>query len=354
MDPRDDVTIRIDGREFTYWDSIRIETAIDAYSTVSLSAPFEPERREFRDAFRPFSFQPLEMLIGSEQVFNGTLVDVFPTLDGEKRRVEVTAYALPGVLADCNAPGDAVPLEFKGLGLQAIAAALAEPFNLDVEFAAEQGPAFEKVKLETTGKIQEFLVELAKQRGLVINNTSAGALRCWQSKPPGSPVARFIEGEPPLVTVTPEFSPQSFFSHITAFVPPRKGRRGRAQRDGSRYTVSNPWLPTVLRPHSFDVDDTEPADAPAAAQVKLGRMFGEMAAFMVGEIPAWRDSKGRRWSENTTVMLHAPGAMCYRETELLVRSVVLERDDEKKTAELTLVLPGAFSGEPPKRLPWEE
>lgn len=83
-------------------------------------------------------------------------------------------------------------------------------------------------------------------------------------------------------------------------------------------------------------------------------MFGNMVSYVVEGIPTWRDPKGNLWRPNTTITLKAPEAMIYRETEFLIRNVTLRQDAQSKTATLGLVLPGAFSGETPSRLPFEE
>jgi hypothetical protein len=46
--------------------------------------------------------------------------------------------------------------------------------------------------------------------------------------------------------------------------------------------------------------------------------------------------------------------MIYNESEFLVRDVMLTRGANKKSAALNVVLPGAFSGQVPERLPWDE
>jgi hypothetical protein len=49
----------LDGERFEHWDDIELVNSIDRFSTLSFSAPFQPERAEFPLAFRPFSFQPV-------------------------------------------------------------------------------------------------------------------------------------------------------------------------------------------------------------------------------------------------------------------------------------------------------
>jgi len=343
----DEVSLSIGERDWRWWSSIELTRAIDEYSTVRVTAPFEPGRAEFRETFRPFTFRPMRVAIGGATHVTGTMVDVFPRLGDAECTVEASGYALPGVLGDCHEPASAVPLEFRDVGLRAIALALIAPFGLELA-ACKETERFDKVALEPDGDIQGFLVDLAKQRGLVVNDTTEGKLRFWSSVATGSPVASFEEGERPLVRVEPSFSPQQFFSEITAYGKARHGSTG------PKYSVRNTWLADVVRPHAFRARDTEPGGAPAAAKAKLGRMFGQMASFTLPDLPTWRDPQGDLWRENSTIRVKAPGAMIYDWTELLIRRVVLRRDEEDKVASLECCLPGAFSGELPDALPWAD
>lgn len=352
-----EVTILIDGREFTEWASVDIDLHLDAFSSVSFNAPFEPEHQDFRDTFRPFSFKPVEVLVrdrskrGSKakRIFNGTLVGVTPETEADKSMASVTCYALPGVLQDCNGPATALPAEFKGVKFEQVAQAVAGAFDLNVVMRADFGGPFEKVKLDAEAKLFDFLSELARQRGGVLSNTEDGDLLCWQSVEPGSPVARLFDDQPPLSKVTATFNPQDYFSEITGFAETKKNHKG------SKYTVKNPRLTGVMRPLSVTLPDLKPSEVPGATRAKLSRMFANMASYAL-DIATWRDQAGELWAPNTTLKLKAPTAMVYRESEFLVRSVSLHQEAGTSTAAVGVVLPGAFNilGEPPDALPWEE
>jgi len=342
------VTVSIGEKEFTFWESATIDLSFDTLARVQLTAPFEGDRKEFREVFRPFSFKPLRLKVGGELIFTGTLVGVHPRIEADSRSVEVTAYALPGVLQDCGPPGDTVPHEYKGLGLKAIAEALCRPFGINVKLDGSEGAVFKKVRLEEGQTILEFLIDLARQRGFSISNTASGVLLFWKAAEPGDPVAVLVEGEAPVATVEPEFSPQEYYSEITGFCATKSGRKG------SKWTEPNPWLRNVLRPMSFRVEDTDTAATPEATRAKLGRMFANVATFTIDYIPSWRDPNGKLWAPNTTLKLTAPGAMIYRRSEFLIRNVSLKQEANEETARLEFVLPGAFSGKPPPFLPWDE
>lgn len=346
----EDLAVIIDGTRFRRWLSVAVTHSVDTFSTITLRAPFEPDRQEFRETFRPFSFKPLRVMVSGRLLFSGTLVGVSPTMGPERREVEVTGYALPGVLQDCCAPGKTVPHEYNKMSFRGIAESIVAPFGIKLVMRAPEGTPFKRVKLKEGQVLFDFLTDLAKQRNFVLSNTPEGALLVWKSVDAGDPVAVLVEGQAPVSSVSAEFRPQEYYSEITGFASSRRGRKG------SKHTEFNPWLKR-LRPHSFKLDDTEKGDAPEETRAKIGRMFANVANFTLENLPGWRTPKDELWSPNTTIKLTAPSVMIYRRTEFLIRTVTLEQDAEKETAKLELVLPGAFSGETPPPtsfLPWDE
>ena len=342
-----EVAILIEGTRFRFWDGVRITRAIDTIDAVEFGTPFEPEIPSFRENFRPFTYKSVDVTLGGTPFFTGTMLTPVPVVQTDGIIASVACYSLPGVLNDCTPPASSYPLEFNGQGLQEIATTLAGPFGISVEFQADQGAIFERVALEPGKKVLSFLAELAKQRNLIIASTPRGGLIFWQSVEPGSPVATLQQGSSPVMSVTPFYDPQEYYSHITGLEPVIVGA------NGSQFTVKNPRLQGVTRPMTFTPQDTEGGDIKAAVEAKAGRMFGNMVAYSV-RVSTWRDPQGQLWEPNTTIKLLAPGAMIYSEYEFVIRSAQLERDGSTETATLDLVIPGSFSGKVPDSLPWDD
>ena len=82
-------------------------------------------------------------------------------------------------------------------------------------------------------------------------------------------------------------------------------------------------------------------------------MYGEAVNY-ISKVATWRTPGGELWTPNTTIKLTFPNAMIYNEYEFLIKSVILEESPKSETATLGLVLPVAYSGEVPKRMPWDE
>lgn len=343
----DEVALLIGGRRFRFWDKVRITRSLDAMDTVEFGAPFDHTALGFRQTFRPFTFKPVVINVGGQPLFTGTMVTITPTLANDQKTVAVSGYATPGVLSDCTAPASDYPLEFNDQTLKGIAEAIAGPFGLSVKFLADPGPAFERVASAPGKKALTFLVELARQRNLVVASTERGELLFWQSSDPGRPVARLQQGQAPVLSVTAFFSPQDYYSHVTGVEPVLVGLAG------AQFTVRNPRLEGVLRPFTFEAPDSLDADVPESVRAKAGRMFANVAAYAI-RVATWRDPSGQLWKPNTTLKLLAPDAMVYTEYEFTIRSVAFEEEADKRTATLDLIIPGTFRGVLPEALPWDE
>jgi prophage tail gpP-like protein len=343
----DEVAIEINGRRFRFWGEVRITRATDNLDTVEFSAPFEPDRADFREAFRPFSYVPLTVTVGGVPLFTGTMVGVDPAVTPDSNTVSVSGYATPGVLADCTAPASAYPIEFNDVALPDIAAALAAPFGVKVVFEADAGAPFERVALAPGTSVLSFLNELTKQRNLVMSSTTDGALRFWQSAAPSIPVANLAVGESPLISASPFFNPQDYYSHITGLEQVAVGYYG------SQFTVQNARLAGVLRPTSFKTTDTAAGDVKTTVDAKIGRMFGNAVSYSLA-VAGWRDPQGDLWAPNTLVTLLAPRVMVYAPYTFEIRSVQFSATGNERTATLDVVLPGAFSGRIPGAMPWDE
>lgn len=341
-----EVAILIGGKRFRFWSEVRITRAMDAMDTVDFMAPFDADKPEFKDTFRPFSYKSVDITVGGNPLFTGTMIVVNPVIGPTRKELSVSGYSLPGVLNDCTPPASAFPLEFDNQDLKQIADSLAKPFGIGVEFLADQGAVFERVACEPGRKVLDFLIDLAKQRNLIISSSARGKLIFLQAIESGSPVTILRQGESPLLSVTPFFSPQDYYSHITGLQQVIIGS------EGSQFTVKNSLLKGVIRPITFKAPDTSDSNVKDAVAAKAGRMFGNMASYSV-KVATWRDPRGNLWEPNTIIKLQSKDAMIYSEYEFIIRLVEFTRGRDTEIAVLNLVIPGSFNGKVPEELPWD-
>jgi prophage tail gpP-like protein len=362
------VGVTIAGKQFDFWSEVALTVALDCHPQISFVAPFEPDRTTFRELFTPFSYALLQATIADEPAFTGTLMHVMPNRVASESACDVAAYGRAAKLAECDMPWDAVPFECNGLTFDRIAKHFCDPLDIGVDMDGnDPGAPFLRVKptrrskikktpkvsggagqetVKVDGNVQEFLADLARQRGFVLSSNVDGDLLVRRGVSSGRPVFKFREGTQPLLSILPQFNSQEWYSEVTGVVPAKKGR------PGSKFTQPNPFYTgPERRTNSFSLDDTEAADAPAAVQARIGRMVANCVQYVLA-VPTWRDPNGALWQPNTIVSVHAPSAMIYTDYELLVRSVTFSQDVEQEVAQLELVLPGSFGGALPSLLPW--
>jgi len=263
-------------------------------------------------------------------------------------------------LFDCNASASAFPIEYNGLTLKEISDSLTKPFGISSSFVSslfssfvsagfgdDSDPLnpFERVAPKASEKIYSFLARLAKQRNQIISNDVNGDLVYQASVEVGDPVAKLIDGSTPLISITANFDEQNFYSSITGISPSNIGDSGQS------YTVNNPFLEGVFRPFTFGADDTDDSTLKAAVEYKAGLMVANAIKYEV-VVNTWRDTRGDLWRPNTTIVVNAPSAMIYKDFEFIIAGVNFARGVSGDTAVLSLVLPGAYSGEFPRSLPW--
>lgn len=346
MPPADNVTVHIGGQAFEAWTEVEVSHSIDAFSTLTIKAPMEPDNEDFRKWFVPFSFADMKAFVGGTEFFRGTMLGVEPECDAQGRTVTVTAYALPAVLGDCTLAYKAIPYEFNNVTPEEILRQVAGAFGINVELKTDLGGPLTKKAIDPAAVALDFLVKIVKERNAVLTNTPTGELLCWQSVKTGSPVGLLHQENIPKIRS--RFSSQDYYSEVTGISAKRR------KRDGSDpATEQNPFLRTIKRPLVFKVQNIEGDGGELSAKARLGRMFANMATYELEDLPSWYIPDGSKlWERNTTVEVYAPNAMIYKVYEFLVRTVVFKENRNGRTTSLELALPGAFSGEIPDTLPW--
>lgn len=342
---RNEVTLLIDGEEFKFWGNMNITRPLDSFATFSLSSPFDPDVLLLRETFQPFSYKSVALKIDGAPLLTGVLFPS-PQLNPTSNTIAGSGYSKPGVLNDCEFSPDSYPLEFNGVNLQTIADTAARPFGVPVIFDAAPGVAFDQVAAAPSSKILAFLIGLAKQRELLISDTVAGALKFFAPIESGPAVVAIHQDASRFIDGKPTFNEQQYYSSVTGLSPNTLGRFSES------FTVVNPFMAGIVRPHTFTISDTTDVDIQTVVRAKAGRMFADSVSYEIS-VQGWRDDNGDIWAPNTLVKLSAPGIMVYTESEFIVKSVRLSRGSTTgDTATLALVLPGAYNGKIPESLPW--
>lgn len=338
----DDVRLVVEGKEFRGWTGVTIEMAIDQVADAfSLSMPYDSDRAELRDAFRPFGYQCVQVYIDDDLLITGRVDKVEAKSDAGDRTLTVQGRSLTGALVDCSIDG---ALEFSGLALSTIARQVCRPFGLTVR-ADNDTDALEVARAEYGQSAAEFLLSLASPRALFLNSGYDGKLviswaRSLVNRPP---VAALIEGQHPLLSVEASFDGTKRFSvHkvSTQFA-------GEVDITGQ---ASDAGVP-LYRPHLVAAGDADTDPSVTAARSRTASI-GASVAVSAG-VSGWRRPDGKRWAERQIVTLRAPGAKLTTERNWLTAGVTLKMDASSgRTADMRLVMPEVYAGSAPAVLPW--
>lgn len=347
-----DISILIDGITFAIWETAEIVRSFDTIGdTFTLTNPWDPSNPSFRATFKPFSYKPFSLYVGGERLISGIVISHSPESAANKNEMTVSGYSMPGILADVNLPPTMYPFEVDGLTLQQIAENVSRPFGITVKFLADPGPAFEdgdKIDIQPTQTVYNFLIGLARQRGLVISSDVQGAL-IFQGTTTESATETIRAGEHPFVKSGATYNGQTRYSEIIAL-----GTEAIAGA-GESGSIEDPTMlaQNITRPKVIKAQDTNSGNLKQAATAQYGRDLAQATGYTVTVLGWRRPSDNVLWKDNTKLIYQNPGDMVYTETEFLIRIVKFIKGPETEITELTLVFPEAYSGEIRKAYPWD-
>jgi len=347
-DNEQDVSIIVDGKKFTGFTGYEINLSADSFDTFSFSAPYDIAAKDIKDAIMPFTFKSCEVYYLSQLLFKGYLLTPDPDLQANAREITLQGYPLCGVLNDCTIPPSKYPIEYYNVTLQDIADPIADVYGIKIVFKDGAGDPFTEVGIEPNEKILNFLLKLAQQRKLLFTNDENGRLVFYKAASE-SAFMQFKEGNTPLVSISPKFNAQGFFSHITGHT------KNDTLTDPLSFTYENKYLINkgINRHETIMVDDAETqTDLENAVLAHAGRMFADCIAYNL-KCDTHLNSEGKLFKKGMIVCIEAPGAMITKQTNFKARNIKLLRNADAKTAELDLVLPGSFTDELPEVLPWD-
>ena len=348
FDSINEVALLIDEKKFTCWTDVTITRSMDTIGDrFELKAPWTPKNLDYRKIFKPFGYQNIVIYVGGEKLITGTVVNLSPTANSKRQDLIISGYSKAGILNDVTMPLSAWPLEFSNLDLKQIAETLVVPFGLSVKFLAPQGAQFKKVTLTPDRKIYPFLIDLAKQRGLVMSSDVDGNL-IFQKTTTEPATSSIIEGFEPYVSSNAIFNGQNRFSSFAALGDGwEKGAGESAVLDDDSIRKSG-----IVRPMIYKANDISSGDLQNDAKAKLGRSLATSIDITV-TVKDWRDKNGNLWRDNTKIIFQAPGNMLYTQSEYVIREIEYIKGPNAITANLKLVFPEAYSGEIRSEFPWD-
>lgn len=336
----DDVRLVVEGREITGWTGATISQDLDQVADgFSVEAPFDPERMDLRDAFRPFGYQPLQLYLGDDLVLTGRVDKIVSSVMSDNRLLTLTGRSLTGAIADCSIDG---PLEFNYKFLADVAIHLCAPFGITVQWPNNR--PIEMARAEYGQTVYDLLRSLAAPANLMLHSTAKGELEIYWGRAlkEVAASAALVEGESPLLSVKASFDGSRRYS---------KYKAASQFAGNNRVGVVTDAAISIIRPYLAAVGDMDEDPRKTAARRRT-EAFAESLQ-VAATVTGWRGPDGQLWRKKQAVTLKAPSAMLYREAKYSVIGATMRIDEKQgKVTDLRLVLPEILGGEIPEVMPW--
>lgn len=339
-----EITLAVAGQLFSGWEGVTITRSIDTCADAfALTAPFDPDRKEMREQFRPFGYQNCMLYIGKEKILMGNIEKIEPVISENDVIITVQGRSLTGFLVDCYA--EATGHEFTGRTLGGIAEWFCNLYGISIETPDGDTDAIAETRIEPGQKVFEYLNQLAQGKGMLLSSDSGDNLIIRRSKPEGKSVAAIVEGESPFLGGSGSYDGTQRFSRYKVLL----------QQDGNpdiEGTVEDMGIP-CYRPKVEVGTDVDGKDAKIAAKWRRTMALAESVGLSVS-VSGWRAPGGKIWNKSDPITLKAPSLMIYRESPFTVAGVTLRIDETQgRVADLRLVLPQTYTTDMPEAYPWD-
>jgi prophage tail gpP-like protein len=350
----DEVAVVIAGtRVEQFWNETITLTLDSVGGGFSFNAPFFPNTEAYRELFRPFQYQSIQIYIGGNIVLNGTIELIIPNYNGSASFVTVQGRSKTGILIDCTFEQDDFNgfkylengLQFNKADLEEIASSIVEKFEIETEFPDGPGAIFERVAPKSpTTKIFDFLHELARQRSLLMGQTAEGKLLFRKAKTEGEPVAELIEGQQGVLLSQAEYDSTKRFSEINVF--------GQEYNKNDNFALIEDSSIPVLRPKSISANETNAGNIVQAGEWSLSSDYSKSITIPLS-YEGWLKPGGGLWQENELITIQAPSIMIYNPSTMLIKSVTFKGSPSDRITDFALTIPESYTGEIPEVFPWD-
>lgn len=337
----DGIDFKVGGVPVDTLDSFRVTLVADGFRKCEISTANEIQTRAI---FPQMQSTPVDIGYNGRALLTG-YTDA-PKADSSDTRngMGINVMSDPHLLLS-SPPTSAFPMEFKDSDLSVMADRLCGMYSLDNFFDVDPGPRFSKVAIAQNEKPLNFLAKLAKQRAQVITDDAFGSVVFTDGAGIGAPVLIIDDEERPDVTISAEYSMANYYSSVTGVLKSKRGRTAKSK------TVNNPHYRGIIKPHEFEISESDEGELETAVNSVMGRMFAD--SFKVNiTVPGWDDRNGNVIAPQSKVKIRSPNDWIEDWIELDIRTVALVKSPNKKTAVLSCVLPGVFGGIIPEVVPW--
>jgi prophage tail gpP-like protein len=345
-----DFTIIVEGLEIPVVDGRAFRSIDTVAGGFSATIPWDPTRttdraKELLSKVKPYGFKPCECYLGGELMMTGRLYGVGVSIGANGVTLDLEGWSHTADLVDSTVRP---PYEAKKVTLEQRATSMLEGFAIELDFQLDEDEQFDKITIQPTDTIFNHLLELARQRKALVTSDAKGRLVITRANVDGGSVFTLEEGKRPLSQAAIRFDGRARFNTYTAISQaPRKKKKNASAPTA---TAKDDVVPAA-RMFRFQANDVKGETLQQAADWERSRRLADGLKVSIPvdgwQVPGTKDL----WRENTIVTLKSPSLFIPDGYDFLIRSVEYSFSEKGAVADLELVPPETFTGEPLKE-PW--
>lgn len=342
---------RIRNRKVAYFNQFALTLRYDSMaSSFAFSGYFDSDNIEQKEIYCVSHYHIVTLKHNGELILTGYISNQGFNVDNTNKLVTISGYSLPGVLEACNIPPDLYPLQSDGLTLREIVTKLIKPFGLSFivhnSVSKLMDEPYEKTTAEPTQSIQEYIVSLAAQKGIITSNNEKGNIVFTRAETSKKSILDFdsVKGSTiPFISMGLAFNGDEMHSHIHVIK-----QASRTGGNAGESMIRNPYvINNVYRPKVIIQDSGSDIDTDKVARMALS---GELKNLSLAIVTDRWEVDGKMIKPNNIISVINPQVYLFKKSFWFIEQVGLVGDQEKTTATLTCALPEVYNDAPVKYL----
>ncbi|RJT26928.1 phage baseplate assembly protein [Buttiauxella izardii] len=339
----DIVTLRVNGREWGGWTSVRIGAGVERLArdfSVEITRQWPGENTDQAFSPRVKNGDRVEVLIGDDLVITGWVEATPVRYDARSVSAGISGRSLTADLIDCTAE----PAQFNGQSLVQVAAALSKPFGIEVVNTGAPSTPIPAVQPDHGEKVIDVINKMLGQQQALAYDDPEGRLVIGSIGATKAHTA-LVLGQNILSCDSEKSIRERFSTYQVA------GQRAGNDADFGVATT------TALRAKTTDASISryrpmsmqQTGQATGASCIARAEFEARQRAARTDEttyvVQGWRQGNGSLWQPNQRVVISDP--VCgFDNRELLIAEVNFTKDSSGTLTELRVGPPDAYLPEP--------
>jgi prophage tail gpP-like protein len=343
----DDISVFINGVSIPLPDNYDIEIFFDTCADIyKMTFPFTYNNQDITNLFKPYGLEEVKIFMGKDLLFTGKQEVIIPRSQQNSINIASSGRSKPYLLIKSNVPNNAYPLERDNLKLDEILTTWILPiFGLQLQTEADVGKLFERVALNPTDLIWQFLSNLATQRNVVISNTPDGKVLITEPDL-SNLVASFEQGKTAgIENIEITYDCNNRFGNWI----------GNSQSPGNIQNNAE-FQDSTFNELSYKVltlPETTAADIDQALKFQATKSVRDALTFPL-IYPGWINPQNNQvFKAGEIINIKSQQIQLRKGFNFLIRSILYKKLPNRKVARFNFIPPQAYTGELITNFPWD-